>query len=240
MQISDLNTTRCCPEQDIYNTLLQLDGKNILELGCGKADITRSIATAGTNRHMMALEVDEIQHRHHQNITDLPNVTFIKAGAEQIPCPDNTIDVVLMFKSLHHVPVELMDQALLEIHRVLQPGGIAYISEPVFAGDFNDLLKIFHDEETVRLAAFNAVKQSVDSGLFSLKQQCFFNAPMHFDNFADFERKVLNVTHTDHNLCDDLYTKVKQQFALRMSENGAHFQMPLRIDLLCKAHAVST
>ena len=237
MHISDENITRCCPEQDIYNTLLQLDNQRILELGCGKAEITRAIATDGMARHITALEVDEIQHRYHQRINDLPNVTFIKAGAEQIPCPDSSFNIVLMFKSLHHVPIERMERALQEIHRVLQPGGVAYISEPVFAGDFNDLLKIFHDEEAVRIAAFNAVKQSVDSGLFSLQQQCFFNAPMHFDDFADFEQKILNVTHTDHHLPNDLFASVKQQFESHMSSNGAHFQMPVRIDLLHKAHA---
>jgi len=234
MIISDPSITRTCPEREIYNGLLQLDGKAILELGCGKAEITRAIATEGHNRHITALEVDDIQHRKHLAIDDLPNVEFIMAGAEEIPCQDNSFDVVFMFKSLHHVPLELMQQALLEIRRVLKPGGYAYISEPVFAGDFNDLLKMFHNEGRVRLAAFDAVKLTVDAGLLSLERQCFFNAPMHFDNFGDFEEKILKVTHTDHRLSDELYTQVKQQFESHMGQNGTDFRMPIRIDLLRK------
>ncbi|OIO69151.1 MAG: SAM-dependent methyltransferase [Zetaproteobacteria bacterium CG12_big_fil_rev_8_21_14_0_65_55_1124] len=234
MKLKETNITRTCPEKDIYNELLQLDGSDILELGCGRAEITRAIATDGHDRRITALEVDDIQHRLHLQITDLPNVRFLMAGAEALPAPDNSFDVVLMFKSLHHVPLELMDKALLEIQRVLKPGGHAYISEPIFAGDFNELLKMFHNEEKVRLAAFAAVQHAVEAGILSLASQTFFNAPMHFDHFADFEQKVLKVTHTDHRLSDELYEQVKQKFEGHMRADGANFQMPIRIDLLKK------
>jgi len=236
MTLSAPGITDTRPERDVYNALLQLDGKNILELGCGRAEITRTIATEGTDRRITALEVDEIQHQNHLLIDDLPNVEFIKAGAENIPCSDNKFDVLFMFKSLHHVPLDLMEQALLEINRVLKPGGFAYISEPVFAGGFNDLLKMFHDEQVVRLAAFEAIKESVETGLMSLEQQYFFNSPICFENFADFEQKILKVTHTDHRLDDDLYARVKEQFESHMHEDGASFQMPIRIDLLRKGN----
>ena len=84
-----------------------------------------------------------------------------------------TVDVVLMFKSLHHVPVDLMDQALREIRRVLKPDGLVYISEPLFAGEFNEILRLFHDEQKVREAAFSAVKKAVDAGLFRLVEEIF-------------------------------------------------------------------
>jgi len=232
MKLIEPVVTRTCPEMEVYNQLLELDGKAILELGCGRAEITRAIATDGINRRVTALEVDEIQHRNHLAIDDLPNVEFIMAGAEDIPFADNSFDVVFMFKSLHHVPLELMDRALQEIHRVLRPGGHAYISEPVFAGDFNDLLKLFHNEEKVRQAAFNAVKHAVDSGLLALASETFFLSPMYFENFADFENKILKATHTHHKLSNELYEQVKQKFESHMAPDGANFLMPIRIDLL--------
>jgi ubiquinone/menaquinone biosynthesis C-methylase UbiE len=63
---------------------------------------------------------------------DLPNVNFGLSGAQDIPLDDESVDVVFMFKSLHHVPTELMEQSLREIWPVLKPAGLAYISEPVF------------------------------------------------------------------------------------------------------------
>ena len=62
MKISAEQIDVNCPESEIYNRLLSLDNKNILELGCGCAEITRTIATSGTNRNITALEVDEIAH----------------------------------------------------------------------------------------------------------------------------------------------------------------------------------
>ncbi len=234
MKLKEANITRTCPEREIFNELLQLDGKHIVELGCGRADLTRLIATEGSDRHLVALEVDEVQHRLHKEIDDLPNVVFMKAGAEDIPFPYDCFDVAFMFKSLHHVPLELMDQALAEVKRVLKPGGCAYISEPVFDGDFNEILRMFHDEQVVRLAAFEAVQRAVDSGLFTLEAETFFNSPMHFDDFADFEQKVLGVSHTNHQLSPELLDAVKAKFETHMTADGANFLMPIRVDLLHK------
>ncbi len=221
-----------CPEADIYNRLLALDDKHILELGCGSAVITRNIATEGENRKITALEVDEIAHGNNLQMTDLPNVTFALAGAQSIPLEDASVDIVFMFKSLHHVPLDQMNMAMQEIKRVLKPGGLAYISEPIFAGAFNEILRLFHDERIVREAAFNTVKQAVEDELFELVEQVFFNSPMQFDSFADFENRIIGATHTQHHLSDEIYALVKERFAQHVGSEGAKFWMPIRVDLL--------
>ena len=223
-----------CPEPEIYNRLLSLDGKHILELGCGSAEITRNIATSGFDRKITALEVDEIAHEKNLQITDLPNVTFGLSGAQDIPLEDESVDVVFMFKSLHHVPLELMETSIHEIRRVLKPGGLLYISEPIFAGEFNEILRLFHDEEKVREAAFNTIKKAVDEGLFSLVEETFFNSPMKFENFAEFENNTINATHSSHSLDEKLYNRVKQRFEQHIGDDGAHFLTPIRVDLLQK------
>lgn len=232
MEISLDQIETSCPESDIYNRLLQLDDALILELGCGNAIHTREIAGGGTRRRVTALEVDEIAHGNNLQIDDLPNVSFALAGAEDIPLADATVDVVLMFKSLHHVPVEQMDAAMQEIRRVLKPGGLAYISEPIFAGAFNDILRLFHDESFVRAAAFNSVRKAVDSGMFELADEVFFNSPTQFDSFVDFENRILKATHTEHTLSSDVYNEVRKRFESHVGDDGARFLMPIRVDLL--------
>jgi len=223
-----------CPESEIYNRILSLDDKHILELGCGSAEITRNIASSGAGRRITALEVDEIAHEKNLQITDLPNVTFGLAGAQAIPLEDESVDVVFMFKSLHHVPMGLMEPSMHEIRRVLKPGGLLYISEPVFAGDFNEILRLFHDEQEVREVAFNTVKKAVDQAWFSLVEETFFNSPMKFENFTEFENNTINVTHSNHTLDEELYNLVQQRFEQHMGEDGANFLMPVRVDLLQK------
>ena len=178
--------------------------------------------------------MDEVQHSKNCLIDDLPNVTFIVGGSENITVDDASFDVIFMFKSLHHVPTELMADALSEVERVLKPGGIAYISEPVFKGDFNEVLRLFHDEELVRAAAHKAIKQTIANESLSLLEEVNFNSPMRFNNFEDFENKIIKVTHTQHALSPELQQRVEDQFALNMGDDGAQFLMPIRVDVLQK------
>jgi ubiquinone/menaquinone biosynthesis C-methylase UbiE len=221
-----------CHESEIFNRLLSLDNKHIVELGCGHASITRNIATSGSNRKITALEVDEIAHEKNLQVTDLPNVKFELSGAQQIPLEDESVDVVFMFKSLHHVPIDLMETSMHEIKRVLKPGGLAYISEPVFAGDFNEILRLFNDEKKVRKAAFKAVEKAVADGLFSLVEEIFFNSPRKFEDFAEFESRIIKATHSSYKLDKELYALVKQRFEQHIGDDGAHFLNPIRVDLL--------
>jgi len=223
-----------CPEAEVYHRLLPLDNSHILELGCGAAEKTRDIATSGANRKVTALEVDVVAHRKNLQITDLPNVKFGLAGAQDIPLDDESVDIVLMFKSLHHVPVELMEVSLMEIRRVLKPTGLAYISEPVFAGEFNEILRIFHNEQKVREAAFNALKTAVNQGWFRLVEETFFNTPGFYRDFSEFENTVINATHSQHSLDSSLLELVRQRFERHLGDDGAHFLTPVRVDLLQK------
>jgi ubiquinone/menaquinone biosynthesis C-methylase UbiE len=232
MKISDPSADRVCDEDAIVKSLLPLSGAHVLELGCGKAEKTRAIAQGGQVASITALEVDAIQHARNLQIGDLPNVSFSVGGAEAIPAADASVDVVLMFKSLHHVPMDKVDQALAEMRRVLKPGGLAYLSEPVFAGDFNDILRLFHDEKTVREAAFAAIQRAVHGGTLELVSQTFFNTRRHFDDFEQFEEQVLKVTHTQHRLSPEMYEAVRVAFMRHMTPQGVDFQQPIRVDLL--------
>lgn len=207
-------------------------GSRVLELGCGKAEKTRALAQGGRADFILALEVDQVQHAKNMRIGDLPNVRFASGGAQDIPADAASFDAVVMFKSLHHVPLAEMDRALEEIRRVLRPGGLAYLCEPIFAGEYNEILRLFHDEEQVRKAAFEAVKRAVDAGRMTLVRQIFFKAPVRFRDFAQFERGVLNVTHTNHRLSPQLHETVREKFERHLTPDGALFQAPMRVDLL--------
>ena len=232
MRIADPDVSLVADEEKIIGALLSLPGASVLELGCGKADKTRLVARTAAS--VLALEVDPIQLANN-NASDAPdNVRFEYGGAENIPAADSSFDIVLMFKSLHHVPTELMDDALSEIRRVLKPGGVAYISEPVFAGDFNEILRLFHDEQAVRDAAFAAEVKAVSTHQLSLVSQTFFLQPVHFDDFSQYENQILRVTHTDHTLSPALLDAVRAKFDQHMSPDGADFHMPIRVDLFTK------
>jgi ubiquinone/menaquinone biosynthesis C-methylase UbiE len=227
-----IDIDRVCGEPVLIEELLDLDDQEILEVGCGTAEKTRAIAEAGAGRRILALEVDEVQHALHRSLDDLPNVRFEPGAAEQIPAADRRFDVVFLFKSLHHVPVESMDRALADIARVLRPGGLAYISEPLFRDEFNAILQIFNNESRVRREAFDAIGRAVRSGILERVSQSFFRDPLHFRDFAEFEKSVIGVTHASYVLTDDERERVRSKFAEIETEEGALFEQPIRVDLL--------
>lgn len=235
MKIADPVQDTLVNEVKLMLAELPFDGARVLELGCGKAEKARLLAETGRLKEIVALEVDDIQHRRNLQITDLPDVHFCHGGAEAIPVADDSFDIVLMFKSLHHVPVQHMDRALSEIARVLKPGGLAWISEPVFAGELNEVFRLFHDEKAVREAAFAAIRKAVAVGRLSLEKQLFFNTRSFFETFAQFDQRMIQVTHTNHQLAPELYRQVKEKFESYLTPEGATFLNPQRVDVLRKA-----
>ncbi|MCB9881163.1 MAG: methyltransferase domain-containing protein [Planctomycetes bacterium] len=234
MRFRDEGASRTGHEMDVLHDVLVLDDRGILEIGCGKAELTRCIAREGHGRRIIALECDEVQLTRNQAVQDLPNVVFQRGAGQAVPAADESFDVVLLFKSFHHVPVELMDVALHEMHRVLRPGGFAYVSEPLPEGAAFDVLRIFHDETYVRERAFEALRRSVEDGRFECVSQTFFQAPLHFADIADYEARVVNVTHQDHALSDAQRIAVHTLLERHLTPEGIHFLTPQRVDLLRK------
>lgn len=240
MRITVPEYTRTCKEAEVYEALLRLDRATILELGCGPAVHTRNIAAAHPTARIIAAEVDTRQHAKNVAATDRPpNLEFADFGAQAIGLPDASVDVVMMFKSLHHVPLDLMDRAFDEIARVLKPGGHAYISEPVFGGAFNELIRVFNDEQVVREAAFAAVRRAVEPvgapARFALAREEFFLVPVHYRDFAEFERRHFVVTFAERNVTEAQAAEVKRRFDAHCGPDGVRLTQQMRVDLLQRA-----
>jgi ubiquinone/menaquinone biosynthesis C-methylase UbiE len=231
-RLHDPSAYRQATELEMMAQLLPLEGARLLELGCGRAWMTRRLAEDFALAEIIATEVDAIQHDKNLAIADLPGVRFVYAGMEKVPLEDASVDVVVMLKSLHHVPVGLMQQGFAELYRLLRPGGLAYISEPVFSGDFNEILRLFNDEQQVRQQAFAAICAAVDGVHFVREGQYFFESPGVYADWQEFEDRMLKVTHTRHDIDEPLYRRIQAAFMAHMTPQGAAFMKPARIDLL--------
>jgi len=233
MQLATADPGPVSREIELAAELLPLKHARILELGCGRAEFTRALAARFPSSRITAMEVDAIQHAKNLASEAPGNVAFAEGSADAIPLPDASVDVVLMLKSLHHVPVERMDAALAEIARVLVPGGLAYFSEPIYAGEFNAIMSLFHDERIVREAAFAALVRAAASGRFALAAERFWRAKRRFAGFAEFDERLIRATHTEHRLSDATYAKVRERFLPHLAADGtATFDQPMRVDVL--------
>ncbi len=234
MQLNAPDNYRTATETDIVAELVDIRGARVLELGCGDAWTTRGLVERLGAAEVIAAEVDRIQHDKNLAIDDLPQVRFVLGGAEAIDAPDASFDAVFMFKSLHHVPESMMDQALAEIHRVLKPGGKALFSEPVYWGDFNAVMSLIHDEQRVRQAAFDALCRAVDTGAFDSEAEVFIQVPGSYATWDAFAARFLEVTHTELDVDAQRREQIRAAFEAHMTPTGAHFLKPHRIDVLRK------
>lgn len=232
-----MSTLQISEELDLLQSLVDLDQHpRIIELGCGAAELSRKLLARRPGCEITALEVDERQNAKNL-LNPMQRLQFVPAGAQSIPFPAESFDLALMLKSLHHVPLDQMAQALSEVHRVLRPGGLLYVSEPVFAGALNEVVRLFHDEEQVRAAAQRAVQAAVGSGSWEQVSETQFEMPVHYRDFAEFERRMIDVTYLTHRLDATTLGEVRARFAAHRTLDGAHFVRPMRVNLLCKLEA---
>lgn len=221
-------------EFKLLTTLVDLESATIVDVGCGAGQMTLRMAAEGRARRVLGVEVDAVQLQKNLDKTWPPEVAFAHAGAQALPVEDGSVDGLTFFKSLHHVPDELLGAAFHEMRRVLKPGGWVFISEPVFAGSFNEIVRLFHDEEVVRAQALRATDDAVRRGLFVHERRVNFQTPVAFTDFADFRVRLMNPTHSELSQAPELVERVRQAFDAHQTPSGARFIRPMRVDLLAK------
>lgn len=218
-------------ELELLATLVPLAGLDIIELGCGAARLARDLLVRWPASRVTGLEVDERQHT--KNLASpQPGLRFVAGGAQAIPFPDASFDLALMLKSLHHVPMALLGQALCEAARVLRPGGHLYVSEPVYAGPLNELVRLFNDEGIVRAAAQRALDEALQGSTWQQVAERRFATSVVFKDFADFEQRMMRPTFADHRIDDAKLAQVGAAFAPHCGPQGARFTRPMHVRLL--------
>ena len=219
-------------ELDVLSELLPLADLAVIELGCGAAALARSLVRRWPGSRVIGLEVDQRQHA--KNLASPESgIEFLAGGAQALPFEDGRFDLALMLKSLHHVPRPLMAQALSEAARVLKPGGHLYVSEPVYGGNFNELIRLFNDEGVVRAAAQAAVDLALREGPWEQPAELRFEMPARFASFEDFEQRQMRPTFADHRIDDAKQAEVRAAYELRAAADGsADFLRPMHVRLL--------
>ncbi len=231
--MKDMTIPLITNELDLLETLVPLADVRIFEAGCGAAHLARELVGRSPATEVVGIEVDERQLAKNL-LAPVERLRFEKAGAQAIPFPDASFDGALMLKSLHHVPMPLMDQAVAELARVLRPGGWLYVSEPVYAGELNELIRLFNDEGEVRAAAQAALDRAVASGRWASEADQYFESPVAFASFDEFEQRMMRPTFADHGIDVAMVARVQLRYMPHQGPGGARFTRPMHVRLLRK------
>ncbi|MDJ0655967.1 MAG: class I SAM-dependent methyltransferase [Xanthomonadales bacterium] len=162
--------------------------KRVLDVGCGDGITDLGVCLRCQPEEMVGIDpfrgfdrLPGIAAENHLPESLWPGqLRFEAADANDIPYPDDHFDVVLSWGSLEHIAGGY-DKALLEIRRVLKPGGLFFVHPGLYYSNFGHHLGEFSQEpffhltrspEEVRDIVFNTPPSYMDrSGEFSTPEQ---------------------------------------------------------------------
>jgi ubiquinone/menaquinone biosynthesis C-methylase UbiE len=200
---------------DALQDALPLDGRTVLDVGCGDGAIVRRLREAGA--YALGVDIDVTRAR-----TIDPIGRYLTGGAEDLPLEDQSIDVALLLKSLHHVPDP--HSAFPELHRVVR--GEVFIAEPLAEGDFFELLRPVDDETEVRAVAQQAIAAAQG---FERTRTFSYDLTLTLPAFEAFKDMVLSAdpSRTEH------FAELEPQ--LREAFRSGDYTIPMRADILTRA-----
>ena len=216
---------------DVLTELVALDGRRVVDVGCGDGAIVRALTRLGAL--VTGIEIDAGQLAPALAAPPAGTERYLEGRGEALPLPDASVDLVLYFNSLHHVPVPDQGAALQEAGRVLAPGGALLVVEPLAEGDWFELVRPVEDETIVRAAAYTAI-QAAGCGAFVGEREVFYRTPLCFADYGQVEARIRAVDPSRSERLTRLRPALMADFATRGEQrpDGRHFYQPSRANLL--------
>lgn len=216
---------------EVMREHLALAGRTVLEIGCGDGALVRFMARQGAVA--IGLEVTEGQLHRALAAESAAGACYLVARGEALPIADRGLDILVLFNSLHHLPLADLDLALAEAARALRPDGILYVMEPLAEGPYFELVRSVEDEAEVRAEAYRAIGRA-RGGTFAQAVERVYAAPIQLADFAQFRQRVVAVDPTRRAAFDAQATALEAGFhAAAEPRDGAFwFWQPSRLNLL--------
>lgn len=202
----------------------------VIDIGCGSGAFAGQLAAAGAR----AVGIDPNPEAIEAAARAAPDARFVIAGAQALPFEAGSFDLAVFVNSLHHVPTELMAQALNEAARVTRPGGRVVVVEPLATGSFCEIVRLVDDETEVRAAAQLALGQAVEGGLFRLVGSHTYDRIDRFSSVDEFVELIVAVDPARRADAAARRDEIAAAYARhgRAVAGGSEFVQPIKVDIL--------
>ncbi|MHA1617976.1 MAG: class I SAM-dependent methyltransferase [Promethearchaeota archaeon] len=110
---------------DVYD--VDLEGKDLLEIGCGRGGGASYISRYLKTKSFIGLDLSKKAIKFCNTNYDIPGLSFVRGKAEDLPFEDEQFDAVVNVESSRCYAD--MQGFLNEVHRTLKPGGHLLFSD---------------------------------------------------------------------------------------------------------------
>jgi SAM-dependent methyltransferase len=104
-------------------------GKRVLDAACGEGYGSALLAAQAATVTGVDLDAPTIAHAR-KRYAAISNLSFVDASVTALPLADASVDVVVSFETIEHLPAREQPRMLAEFARVLAPGGLLVLSAP--------------------------------------------------------------------------------------------------------------
>ena len=199
-----------------------LDGKRVLEIGCGDGRITGFLA--GRPRELIAIEPDPESIQEARRT--ISGVDFRIGSGEHLEFLNEAFDMVLFTLSLHHH--EDSTTALREAARVLKAGGEILVIEPTIEGEVERIFALVSSEDQAVLNARESIRRSD----LMVKDSEIFYATWVFDHKEELVQYIFDYFEAPFDL--RLSEKMIDLLGTRSEDRPIELQDELLIQSLKK------
>ena len=216
-------------------------GMDVVDIGCGGGGLARALARRGAR--VIGVEVSEGQLAaalaHDGDEPGMPAPTYRIGAGQSLPLEDESVELAIFMRTLHHVPSGELTAALREARRVLRPGGAVYVAEPLARGDYFELTALIEDEVGVRRAAAEAIAGAGAVGL-EKEVSVVYDVRFCLPDVAAFRARNVAANPDRGPIFDARAQEIASAFA-RLGERGERpgercFRQPMRADVLRRAN----
>lgn len=230
----EIRAARLASHAQIAAELIGKSHRRALDVGCGDGKFTRVLAAMC--REVSGIDIKDgkvAEARQTAQAAGL-DIDFRVATAEDLPIADASLDLVVFSNSLHHLPHP--DVALGEALRVLVPGGVIYVMEPVPAGTYFEATRLVNDETVIRTQAYRALLATVGKGTVSAGE-IIYRAHRQFADFEEWKADQIDRDPKRRANFDADPDRVRRTFeGLADHEDGRlAFDQVFRVNLLKKS-----
>lgn len=127
--LSELEFYEAPAQEFAYDLMGDIEGKSILEIGCGLGVNAIILAQEGaqvTGLDLSSRRLEAVSEIIMEN--EISGINLVCGSGETLPFPDESFDIVYTNAVMIHMD---KPKAIKEIRRVLKPGGVAVMVEPM-------------------------------------------------------------------------------------------------------------